>query len=68
MPSNRADDVFKALESVPGINDDLGERQAAQEAMDKEFQEAKTCPGDRTGRLRSARQVPAEAHERTNQG
>lgn len=37
MPSNRADDVFEVLESVPGIRDDLGERQAAREDMDEEY-------------------------------
>lgn len=31
-----ADDVFAALESIPGINDDLTERQAAREQMERE--------------------------------
>jgi hypothetical protein len=65
MPSNRADDVFEALESVPGINDDLGERQAAREAMDEEYRAAKTRSSDRTRRLRAARQAPDDASEPT---
>lgn len=31
-----ADDVFELLESVPGINDDLAEREAASEQMERE--------------------------------
>lgn len=30
-----ADDVFAALESIPGINDDLAEREAAREQMER---------------------------------
>jgi DNA-binding XRE family transcriptional regulator len=32
----QADDVFAALESIPGINDDLAEREAAREQMERE--------------------------------
>lgn len=31
-----ADDVFAALESIPGINDDLAERDAAREQMERQ--------------------------------
>lgn len=31
-----ADDVFAALESIPGINDDLTDRQAAREQMERQ--------------------------------
>lgn len=31
-----ADDVFAALESIPGINDDLPQREAAREQMERE--------------------------------
>lgn len=31
-----ADDVFDALESIPGINDDLPEREAAREQMERQ--------------------------------
>lgn len=31
-----ADDVFEALESIPGLNDNLTERQAAREQMERE--------------------------------
>lgn len=31
-----ADDVFAALESIPGINDDLAEREAARDQMERQ--------------------------------
>ncbi|MGH3087176.1 MAG: hypothetical protein ACRDSJ_07650, partial [Rubrobacteraceae bacterium] len=33
-----ADDVIAALETIPGINDDLDQRNAAREQMEREYQ------------------------------